>query len=134
LKLDYALLPALRDCDYGAWAGSKFDDVLAQDGDAVSKWMRDFEAAPPGGESMASVIRRVADRLDDEIAVSGQSIIVTHPTIIRAAIIHAIQALTTSFWRIDIAPLSITRLSGIQGRWNLTCAGCLARGDFAGLS
>jgi broad specificity phosphatase PhoE len=133
LKLDAALLPALRDCDYGAWAGSKFDDVLAQDADAVSEWLRDPEVAPPGGESMASVMRRVADWLDDEIAVSGQSIIVTHPTIIRAAIIHAIQAPRTSFWRIDIAPVSITRLSGNQGRWNLTCAGCLPRGDFTRL-
>jgi len=69
-------------------------------------------------------MRRVADWLDDEIAVSGQSIVVTHATIIRAAIIHAIQAAPASFWRIDIAPLSITRLSSMNGRWNLTCAGC----------
>jgi broad specificity phosphatase PhoE len=124
LKLDATPLLALRDCDYGAWSGSKFDEVLARDGDAVSKWLRDIDAAPPGGEPMSSVMRRVADWLDDEIAVSGQSIVVTHATIIRAAIIHAIQAAPASFWRIDIAPLSITRLSGMNGRWNVTCAGC----------
>ena len=124
LKLDAAPLLALRDCDYGAWSGSKFDEVLARDGGAVSKWLRDPDAAPHGGESISSVMRRVQDWLDDEIAVSGRSIIVTHATIIRAAIIHAIQAAPPSFWRIDVAPLSITRLSGTHGRWNLTCAGC----------
>jgi broad specificity phosphatase PhoE len=129
LKLDAAPLPALRDCNYGAWTGSKFDEVLARDGDAVSKWLRDPDAAPPGGESISSVMRRVEEWLDDEIAISGQSIIVTHATIIRAAIIHAIQAAPTSFWRIDIAPLSITRLSGTYGRWNLTCAGCTVFGS-----
>ena len=98
-------------------------------GDAVSKWLRDVDAAPPGGESMSGVMRRVADWLDDEIASSGQSIIVTHAAIIRAAIIHAIQAAPASFWRIDIAPLSITRLSGMEERWNLTCAGCMALGS-----
>ena len=129
LKLDAAPLLALRDCDYGAWTGSKFDEILARDGDAVSKWLSDVDAAPPGGESMSGVMRRVADWLDDEIAFSGQSIIVTHAAIIRAAIIHAIQAAPASFWRIDIAPLSITRLSGMEGRWNLTCAGCMALGS-----
>jgi broad specificity phosphatase PhoE len=123
LKLDAAPLLALRDCDYGAWTGLKFDEVLARDGAALSKWLRDPDAAPHGGESISSVMRRVQNWLDDEIAVSGQSIIVTHATIIRAAIIHAIQAAPPSFWRIDIAPLSITRLSGTCGRWNLTCAG-----------
>jgi broad specificity phosphatase PhoE len=39
-----------------------------------------------------------------------QSIVVTDPAIIRAAIVHAIEATPQSFWRIDIAPLSITRL------------------------
>jgi broad specificity phosphatase PhoE len=128
LKLDATPLLALRDCDYGAWTGSKFDEVLARDGDAVSEWLRDPDAAPHGGESMSSVIRRVSDWLDDEIAISGQSIIVTHATIIRAAIIHAIQAAPPSLWRIDIAPLSITRLSGAHGRWNLTCSGCTVFG------
>jgi broad specificity phosphatase PhoE len=128
LKLDAAPLLALRDCDYGAWSGSTFDEILARDSDAVSRWLRDPDAAPHGGESISSVMRRVQDWLDDEIAVGGQSIIVTHATIIRAAIIHAIQAAPPSFWRIDVAPLSITRLSGTHGRWNLTCAGCTAIG------
>jgi broad specificity phosphatase PhoE len=51
----------------------------------------------------------------------------THPAIIRAAIVHAIEADSHSFWRIDIAPLSITRLSGLGGRWNLSAAGCPAK-------
>jgi broad specificity phosphatase PhoE len=51
---------------------------------------------------MSSVMRRVNDWLDDEIAISGQSIIVTHATIIRAAIIHTIQTAPPSFWRIDM--------------------------------
>jgi broad specificity phosphatase PhoE len=97
LKLDAAPLPALRDCDYGAWTGAKFDEVLARDGDAVSKWFRDPDAAAHGAASISSVMRRVQDRLDDEIAISGQSITVAHATIIRAATIHAIQAATPSF-------------------------------------
>jgi hypothetical protein len=45
---------------------------------------------------------------------------------IRAAIIQAIEAPPHAFWRVDIAPLSITRLSSIDGRWNVACAGCIS--------
>jgi broad specificity phosphatase PhoE len=114
----------LHDCDYGTWTGRIFQDVCAQEPDAVAAWLRDPGAAPHGGESIAALMRRVEQWLAGEQAHHRQSIVVTHATIIRAAIVHAIEAAPQSFWRIDIAPLSITRLSGSNGRWNLTAAGC----------
>jgi broad specificity phosphatase PhoE len=125
LQLDAAPLPILRECDYGSWTGRTFDDVLAQNPDAVSEWLRDPAAAPHGGESILSLMRRVAEWLGGEDIQDQQSIVVTHAAAIRAAIVHAINAAPHSFWRIDIAPLSITRLSGTNGRWNLTSAGCM---------
>jgi broad specificity phosphatase PhoE len=71
-------------------------------------------------------MQRVAEWLEGEKARNHRAIVVTHATIIRAAIIHAIDAGPKSFWRIDIAPLSITRLSGANGRWNLSSTGVAA--------
>ena len=68
---------------------------------------------------MLSLMQRAAGWLDGENGRAGLSIVVTHATIIRAAIVHAIKAGPESFWRIDIAPLSVTRLSGKDGRWIL---------------
>ncbi|WP_157852389.1 hypothetical protein [Kitasatospora sp. NRRL B-11411] len=31
----------------------------------------------------------------------------------------------TAFWRLDVAPLTVTSLSGRAGRWNLRCGGPL---------
>jgi broad specificity phosphatase PhoE len=126
LQLNATSLPALRDCDYGAWKGQTFDALLEREPNSTEAWLRDPAATPHGGESLLSLMARVAQWLDAENAVDGQAILVTHATIIRAAIIHAIQAPPDSFWRVDIAPLSITRLSGMDGRWNLTCAGSAA--------
>jgi broad specificity phosphatase PhoE len=126
LQLDAVSVPALRDCDYGAWKGQAFDAVLTREPKAMEAWLRDPAATPHGGESLLSLIGRVAQWLDAENAGNGPAILVTHATIVRAAIIHAIKAPPDSFWRIDIAPLSITRLSGKDGRWNLTCTGCTA--------
>jgi len=126
LGLNAQIEPVLGDCDYGAWAGRTFDEVCAHEPDAASAWLRDPTATPHGGESIAAVIRRVGQWLADEQAWRQRTIVVTHPTIIRAAIVHAIEAAPQSFWRIDIAPLSVTRLSSLGGRWNLSAAGCSA--------
>jgi len=126
LELDAEIEPMLRDCDYGAWAGRTFDEVHAREPHAASVWLRDPAATPHGGESIAAVIRRVGQWLAGEQARRQRAIVVTHPTVIRAAIIHAIEAAPQSFWRIDIAPLSVTRLSSLHGRWNLSAAGCIA--------
>lgn len=126
LELTAALEPALRDCDYGSWRGRAFDDVNAREPEAVAAWLSDPAAAPHGGESILGLMQRVAGWLVQEQKKHGQSIVVTHASIIRAAVVRAIDAGPQSFWRIDIAPLSVTRLSGTNDRWNLVSCGCLA--------
>jgi len=100
--------------------------VYAHEPDVASAWLNDPAAAPHGGESIAAVIQRVGQWLSDELTRRHRTIVFTHPTIIRAAIVHAIEAAPQSFWRIDIAPLSVARLTGRDGRWNLAAAGCTA--------
>jgi broad specificity phosphatase PhoE len=128
LGLNAAVHPALRDCDFGRWSGQSFDDVSASEPDAVAAWLRDPAAAPHGGESLLALMQRVATWLAGELSQHHQSIVITHAAVIRAAIVHAIEAKPQSFWRIDVAPLSCTRLSGNNGRWNLVSAGCALNG------
>jgi broad specificity phosphatase PhoE len=125
LKLDATPLSVLRECDYGAWQGRTFEEILAADPKGVDEWLRDPAAAPHGGESLLRLTQRVAQWLEGEKVMERRSILVTHAGIVRAAIVHAIDAPAKSFWRIDIAPLSVTRLSGRDGRWNLVSAGCV---------
>jgi broad specificity phosphatase PhoE len=126
LKLDPTIEPALRECDYGRWAGRAFDDVQAHEPEAIAAWLQDAQAAPHGGESIARLIARVSAWLDVLLGTPGTVIAVTHASVIRAAIVSAIGAEPRSFWRIDIAPLSLTRLSGSHGRWNLVSTGMAA--------
>jgi broad specificity phosphatase PhoE len=123
LHLNAVSLPMLRDCDYGAWKGYTLDDILARDPKGIETWLRDPAAAPHGGESLLNLMQRIAQWLEGEGAIDRHSILVTHPTIIRAAIVYAIDAPPKSFWRINISPLSMTRLSSADGRWNLMFAG-----------
>jgi broad specificity phosphatase PhoE len=124
LGFDAAVEPALRDCDYGSWGGRSFEDVCAREPKAVAVWLSDPAATPHGGESILGLMKRVANWLQGEQAHHRRSIVVTHPAVIRAVILCAIGAPAECFWRIDIAPLSATGLSGVAGRWNLSSAGC----------
>jgi broad specificity phosphatase PhoE len=121
LQRNAVTLPTLHDCDYGAWKGCTLEEVSARDPGAVAAWLRDPAAAPHGGESLLSLMQRVAQWLQEKNSTDQHAILVSHATIIRAAVVHAIEAPPQSFWRIDVAPLSVTRLSGRQGRWNVTC-------------
>jgi broad specificity phosphatase PhoE len=119
LGLEATVEPMLRDCDYGRWTGRSFDDVQAQEPEALADWIKDPSAAPHGGESVVALIARVSAWLDMQLTRPGGILAVTHASVIRAAIVSALEAEARSFWHIDIAPLSLTQLSGNGGRWAL---------------
>jgi len=119
LGLSGACDPLLRDCDHGRWAGRRLAELQAEEPQALAAWLEDPDAAPHGGESVADVIRRIARWLDSTERGEGRILAVTHPTVIRAALIHAMEAPASSFWRIDVAPLSRLILSRHGTYWRV---------------
>ncbi|GGQ97103.1 histidine phosphatase family protein [Streptomyces pilosus] len=110
---------ALRDVDMGSWHGRTPEEVATADPAAFTAWLSDPEAAPQGGESVAEVCRRVADWLDALPAEAGRVTAVVEQAVARAAVIRALSAPLTSFWRVDVPPLTAVSLTGRAGRWNL---------------
>jgi broad specificity phosphatase PhoE len=123
LGVDASVAPVLRDIDLGRWAGRSFDTVLAAEPEAIAAWIGDPGAAPHGGESVADVVGRVAPWLDAIRRDAKQIVAVTHPTVIRAAVVIAINAGAGAFWHIDVAPLCHVTLRGNQTRWTLRSLG-----------
>lgn len=115
---------ALRDLDHGRWAGRRLGDVLADlTPDAAAAWLCDPTAAPHGGESVAQLLERAAAWLAALTAPGappvGCLLAVTHPAVARALVVRALDAPPTTFWRIDMAPLSRVDLRHHAGRWTL---------------
>jgi broad specificity phosphatase PhoE len=123
LGLTPVIEPALRDCDHGRWSGHTLNDIEAAEPDALAAWLTDPAAAPHGGESVMDLLARATAWLHNLQPIAGTALAVTHPAIIRALIIGAIQATPASFWRIDVAPLTTTVLKGNGGRWTLRHTG-----------
>jgi broad specificity phosphatase PhoE len=110
----------LRDCDFGRWAGRALAEVQSAEPDALALWLRDPTAAPHGGESFPDVIKRVQAWMDGLLSTSGSALAITHPMIIRAAIVSALGAGPHALRHIDITPLSRAKLSSDGRRWTLS--------------
>ena len=113
--------PAPGECDFGSWAGRTLRDVAAGDEAGVHAWMTDPDATPHGGESLTALLSRVRSWLALQAAVaSGTAIAITHAGVVKAAVVCALDAPPIAFWRIDVAPLSITELHAHDQRWTVT--------------
>ncbi|MEU1346896.1 histidine phosphatase family protein [Streptomyces sp. NPDC005795] len=129
----------LRDWEMGRWSGARLSEVSVDEPDGVAAWLADPSAAPHGGESLRELCARVGAWLDslhgatsgqvrEEVAESGAGgkdvgrvLGVVEPGVVRAAVVHALDLPPQAFWRLDVAPLTVTELSGRSGRWNLRC-------------
>ncbi|WP_327371661.1 histidine phosphatase family protein [Streptomyces sp. NBC_01217] len=117
--------PGLRDWDMGRWSGQRLATVSGNEPEAVSAWLTDPSAAPHGGESLLEFCARVGRWLESAGAPygdgGGRVLGVVEPAVVRAVIVRALALPAEAFWRLDVAPLTLTGLSGRSGRWNLRC-------------
>jgi broad specificity phosphatase PhoE len=119
LGLRATVEPRLADLDCGRWRGDVLGGVRPAD---LAVWLTDPTRAPHGGESVVDLANRVAGWLDSLITSRSQTVAVTHPAVIRAAILVALDAPPKSFWRIDIAPVSRTVMHFRGHAWTLRSA------------
>ncbi|CAM5347637.1 Phosphoglycerate mutase OS=Streptomyces antimycoticus OX=68175 GN=SSPO_093260 PE=4 SV=1 [Streptomyces antimycoticus] len=129
------MVPELGDLDVGRWRGRSLDEVGQEAPEEVAAWLSDPAAAPHGGESLLELVERIGAWLETHLespspgvppAPAGRLLAVVEPAVVRAALVHALGLPAPAFWRLDVAPLTATELSGRAGRWNLRCGHPLA--------
>lgn len=110
---------ALADQDFGEWAGRQLSSLQETEPEALGAWLSDPLASPPAGESFAGVCDRVGGFMAGLLGHAHVTVAVTHPAIIRAAILVTLGAPLTCFARIDVEPLSSIEFRGDGRRWML---------------
>jgi len=109
--VEVAIDDDLVETDFGRWDGLTFAEVRAGWPAEHATWMADTRTAPPGGESVEQVARRVRRARDRLLATySGQTVVVvSHVTPIKLLLCSALSAPTSALFRIhlDTAGLSI---------------------------
>lgn len=116
LGLHGPIAPELSDISYGTWAGSSMEDLPES---TLASWLTDTSTTPPDGESIDDLFGRVGRWMSDVAADPRRISAVTHPSVIRAVVVRALDAPSSSFWRVDIPPLTTTTLHCRNGRWTL---------------
>jgi broad specificity phosphatase PhoE len=111
---------ALADLDHGSWRGNVLGGVAPAE---LAIWLTDPAGAPHGGESVVALFGRVRRWLDSLATRRGRIVAVTHPAVVRTAILIALDAPPKSFWRIDVGPASKTVMHLRGQAWTLRSTG-----------
>jgi broad specificity phosphatase PhoE len=119
LGLDAVDAPELAGLDAGRWRGATLAEIGERDPEGLVRWLSDGGSAPHGGESVRVLCDRVAGWLESAAREAGAIMAVAEPEVVRAAVVRALGAPESAFWRTDVAPLTAVELSGRSGRWNV---------------
>jgi broad specificity phosphatase PhoE len=93
--------------DYGELDGRPLSDVPVE---TWQRWRADADFAPPGGESLRQLGRRVAEACEELAAASRDEdvVVVSHVSPIKAAVAWALDVGDELAWRTFVAPGSIS--------------------------
>jgi len=105
------LCPELRELSYGRWEGLTYTEVQERDPEAYAELLRgEVDFAPPQGESVHDLMLRVgsfASRVGAAQA-QGSLLVVGHGGSLRGLILHLLGLPVSAFWRLRLAPASLS--------------------------
>jgi broad specificity phosphatase PhoE len=113
----------LRDLDYGRWAGQRIADVGREQPEDLAQWLGDPGFDGHGGESIAALLARAGAWLDQQSAMRGRTVAITHASVVRAMMLHVLDAPPAAFWRVDVEPLTLTDIRHDGRRWAVRSCG-----------
>jgi ribonuclease H / adenosylcobalamin/alpha-ribazole phosphatase len=101
----------LIETDFGDWEGLTGEEVRARWPAEHVEWLASVDVAPPGGESFATVARRVRRACDEIIAAHpGETVVaVSHVTPIKTMLMLALDAPLPAMFRLHLDTASISR-------------------------
>lgn len=124
-----AAMPELMERNFGDWEGKLIDDLQLLSPHEFSQWLTAHQIpAPPNGESMDELVRRVKQGLNRIFAAvkEGNVLVVGHSGSVKAAVCVLFQLPLSSFVRLktDNASLTVLEIGDRQPRliqFNDTC-------------
>jgi alpha-ribazole phosphatase len=124
----FAVERDISEQDFGDWQGRTYAELEATEADAYKKfWIAPGTTRPPGGESFADVMMRVARAVErrSQEHPDADVIAIGHGGSIRAAIAQALGLGPARTLQLQVDSLSLTRLDRIADQsgvsWSIGC-------------
>ena len=120
LGLEVEISEDFAEISFGDWDGLTHAEARNADPDLFEQWRGSWTVAPPSGESLAALDERVIRGLEAVLARhAGETVVVvSHVMPIRGILRAALGANAEAYWRILVAPTSIS----IARFWNREAA------------
>jgi probable phosphoglycerate mutase len=119
LGIDVQLEPGFAEAAFGDWDGLAFPDVMERWPDDIKSWLDSPAVAPPGGESLDEVSKRVDEargRLLRDFEAQTV-VVVSHVTPIKMMLKLALESDMGIIHRFELAPASITTVQWWSDGW-----------------
>jgi probable phosphoglycerate mutase len=110
LGLPVLVADGFTELDFGAWDGLTYGEVVKQWPNDWAAWSTRPDVAPPEGESVAELTRRVRRARDEIVSTvpDGQAVVVTHVTPIKVLLRIALDAPASALFRFHLDPASVS--------------------------
>lgn len=121
-ELDVGQLPELIDIDCGQWQGLGIEAVHTRWPTAFALWQNlPHQMTLPGGESLQDVSARASRTLHSTLNAhaSRTMVLVTHDSVYRILLLHALDLPLSRFWTIAQSPCCINVLDFEDGRFHV---------------
>ncbi|MFN8590358.1 MAG: histidine phosphatase family protein [Thermomicrobiales bacterium] len=104
-----AILPELREIDFGAWSGRTYTEIVAANPGAADYFADPEVLTPPAGEAAIDAARRVLATLTT-IGEGEGGVVVGHAGSLRLALALALEMPLAASWRLGLDCAHVSRL------------------------
>ncbi len=113
LGLDVVVEDGFREAGFGEWDGHTLSEVEEGWPEELQAWQNSMDVAPPGGESIVEVQRRVENALAGLVtSYAGRMVVVvSHVNPIKLSVRYCLDAPLEVVNKLSVAPASLTTLS-----------------------
>lgn len=106
--------PQLREINFGVWEDLCYEEILASYEEELRRWYNDpFLCAPPGGEDLRQVFKRVRSFLDGlwrQENGKGTFVVVSHGGAIRSVLHHYLGLEKNRFFELTVDNAAVSLL------------------------
>lgn len=105
--------PRLREINFGTWEGKTHDEIEEHQAEALHCWYDDpVDTAPPGGERLGTVVKRVRAAYEDLLARHQDETIalVAHGGTLRVLLCVALGLQLSDYWQFNFDQASVSEL------------------------
>lgn len=106
--------PRLRELNFGSWEGMDYYEIQSKHPIVLTEWQENIlKTAPPGGESLEQLAKRVQVVYEHIISIDlkDEILIVAHGGVLQVLLCYALNLPFQNYWQFHLDPGSLSEIA-----------------------